>query len=554
MEMDALRSNIMKKGVSRATTRALLKSTGIKQEDIEKPWVAVVNSWNEIVPGHIHLNKLSEAIKKGILTQGGHPFEFHTIAVCDGICQGTEGMKYSLVSRDVITDSIEIMINAHGFDGMVLIPSCDKSIPAMLNAAARLNIPSIVITGGPMLPGEYNGNKITLVDMREYIGKFKSGVITETELLQIEEIACPSAGSCSMMGTANTMAALTEALGMSLPGCATSHAITKSKIQYAQETGKQIMNLVEKQIFPKQIMTMNALLNAITVDMAIGGSLNSVLHLTALANELGIELPLTLFDQISKETPLLCSLKPSGNNTLLDLDNAGGIPAVMAELNKKNKLILDCINITGLTLRELVNKWKNTDSQVIRSINNPFKKEGSIAVLFGNLAPKGAIVKQSAVKEEMKVHTGPARPFDSLEAALNAVWNDQIHSGDIIVVRFEGPKGGPGMREQHTIASLISGMDIDVALVTDGRFSGSSRGAAIGYVAPEAAAGGPIAIVQDGDIINYDIPNRKISLDLSQNEIQKRLNDFKYKRKEELKGILKKYSNLVTGSEKGAIF
>ncbi len=547
-----MQSDQMKKGLSRAAARCLLKSTGLTQEDIDKPWIAIVNSWNEIVPGHIHLNSLSKTVKEGVKAAGGQPFEFHTIAVCDGICQGTEGMKYSLPSRDIITDSIEIMVRAHGFDGMVLIPSCDKSVPGMLNAAARINLPSIVVTGGPMYPGNYEGKQLTLVDMREYIGKVRNGEISLAELSKIEEIACPSAGSCSMMGTANTMAAIIEALGMSLTGCATSHAVSEAKNEFAFKSGRQIMNLVKDQLLPREIMTQEALLNAITVDMAIGGSLNSILHLSALAAELQIDLSLKIFDEISRETPMLCSVKPSGPYTLLDLDNAGGIPAIMSELNKKGLLNLNCKSVEGNSLRERIFGWGKSGDKIIRDITDPYGKEGGLAVLFGNLAPEGAVVKQSAIDEEMKIHSGPARVFNSLEDALAAVWDNKICIGDVIVVRYEGPKGGPGMREQHSIASLISGLDLKVALITDGRFSGSSRGAVIGHVAPEAAVGGPIAIVQEGDFISFNIPKRSIQLEISEKEMNNRFKNLEFTQKRDLMGFLRKYSEIVVGAEKGA--
>ena len=551
-----MRSIKIKDGVQRAAARALVKSMGLGQEDIAKPWIAVVNSFTEIVPGHVHLNKIANVVKEGILLSGGMPFEFNTIAVCDGIAQGTQGMKYSLPSRDIIVDSIEIMVEAHGFDGMVLIPSCDKTVPAHLMAAARLNIPSIIVTGGPMLPGSYNGEEISLVEMREFIGKVRKGEITEEELLYIEELACPSAGSCSMLGTANTMAAVTEALGMSLPGCATSHGVMADKLRIARNSGRQILNLLRIPLLPKQIMTENAIINAITVDMALGGSLNSVLHLTALAEELELNISLKYFDEISKKTPVLCSLKPAGVHSIWKLDWSGGIPSLMLELTPN--LFSETITVTGKTIRENLNEIpsKQTKNSIIHSLQSPVRKEGGIAILYGNLAPNGAVIKQVAVKSEMMEHQGPARVFESLEAGLEALWGGKINSGDIMIVRYEGPVGGPGMREQHSITSLISGLELDVALVTDGRFSGSSRGAVIGHVSPEAAVGGSIGVIKENDVISYSIPERKLEILLEEKELTNRLQDFIPNPQKIVKtrSILKKYRELVHATDKGAVF
>ena len=551
-----MRSIKIKDGVQRAAARALVKSMGLGQEDIAKPWIAVVNSFTEIVPGHVHLNKIANVVKEGILLSGGMPFEFNTIAVCDGIAQGTQGMKYSLPSRDIIVDSIEIMVEAHGFDGMVLIPSCDKTVPAHLMAAARLNIPSIIVTGGPMLPGSYNGEEISLVEMREFIGKVRKGEITEEELLYIEELACPSAGSCSMLGTANTMAAVTEALGMSLPGCATSHGVMADKLRIARNSGRQILNLLRIPLLPKQIMTENAIINAITVDMALGGSLNSVLHLTALAEELELNISLKYFDEISKKTPVLCSLKPAGVHSIWKLDRSGGIPSLMLELTPN--LFSETITVTGKTIRENLNEIpsKQTKNSIIHSLQSPVRKEGGIAILYGNLAPNGAVIKQVAVKSEMMEHQGPARVFESLEAGLEALWGGKINSGDIMIVRYEGPVGGPGMREQHSITSLISGLELDVALVTDGRFSGSSRGAVIGHVSPEAAVGGSIGVIKENDVISYSIPERKLEILLEEKELTNRLQDFIPNPQKIVKtrSILKKYRELVHATDKGAVF
>lgn len=553
--MIPMRSDEIKNGVMRAASRSLLKSTGLEHDEIRKPFIAIVNSFNEIVPGHTHLNKLSKAVKEGIRSEGGIPFEFHTIAVCDGICQGTDGMKYSLPSRDIITDSIEIMIEAHKFDAMVLIPSCDKSVPGMLNAIARINIPSIVVTGGPMLPGEYEGRKISLVEMREYIGKYKNNEITLEELYEIEGLACPGSGSCSMFGTANTMAVVTEALGLSLPGCATSHAVMESKMEHARESGKQIMKILENNLLPKEILTIDAIKNAIRVVMSLGGSLNSVLHISALANELDLKnFDLKLFDELSSSTPYLCKLKPSGNNTLLDLDESGGIPVVMKLLNEGKLLNDECLTVTGKTVKENLQNISLKKNKIVQSIETPIDKEGGIAILHGNLAPNGCVVKKSAVPKDLLVFQGKAKVFEDLESTLEALWNNKINDGEILVVRYEGPRGGPGMREQHAISSLISGLNKKVGLITDGRFSGSSRGAVIGHISPETASGGPIGIVEENDIISIDIPNRRLELKISKREFQDRLVNFIPEiKKVNSRSILSRYRKSVGGAEKGAV-
>ena len=547
-----MRSNLVKKGVQRAASRALLKSLGLNDEEIARPWIAVVNSWNEIVPGHIHLRKISEAVKKGVRSAGGTPFEFDTIAVCDGMIQGTIGMRYSLPSRDLITDSIEIMAEAHQFDAMVLIPSCDKSVPGHLMAAARLNLPSIVVTGGPMLPGLYKGRELTLVDMREFIGAVNVGKITEEELKTIESYACPCPGSCSMMGTANSMVAVTEALGMSLPGCATLHAVDSKKIRVAEDSGERIIGLLRDGVRPADIMTEDAFLNAITVDMALGGSLNTCLHLPAIAYELGIKIDLGTFDAISRKTPYLCPIKPAGPYNLKDLDKAGGIPAVMKEV--KPLLRLNCITVNGKTVKENIEKVKILNRDVIHPLENPVHVEGSIVVLKGNLAPKGAVVKHVAVNPKMLKHSGPAKVFDCMEDAIDALWNHKIIRGDIIVVRYEGPKGGPGMREMHMITSILVGMELDsyVALVSDGRFSGSSRGPVIGHVSPEAIEGGPIAVVEDGDVISYDMLSRMIHLEIQESELRERLKRWHAPKKTALR-YLARYSRLASSADRGAV-
>lgn len=552
LKVEYVRSDAIKKGLQRTAQRALLKSTGLTDEEIERPWIAVVNSWNEIVPGHIHLRRISEAAKAGISEAGGVPFEFNTIAVCDGLCQGTLGMKYSLPSRDLTADSIEVMVEAHQFDAMILIPSCDKSVPGMLMAAARLNIPSIVVTGGPMLPGLYKGKSLTLADVREYIGAAKAGRIGLDFLKAVEEHACPGPGSCSMMATANTMACLTEAMGMSLPGCATAHAIDAAKLRIARESGKRLLELLKEKIKPSEIMVTEAFENAITVDVALGGSLNTCIHLPAIANELGIRIELDLFDLISRKTPHISPIKPVGPYTVKDLDSAGGVSAVMKNL--KSLLHIDVKTVTGKTLRENIEHVRVFNHRVIRPINNPVHSEGAIAVLRGNIAPNGAVVRQVALRKEMLKHEGPARVFDCMEDALKALWTNKIEEEDVIIIRYEGPKGGPGMREMHMVTSVLVGMGLDanVALITDGRFSGSTRGPAIGYVSPEAAEGGPIAVVRECDFISYDIPARRITIKITDKELRRRLERWKPPSKK-VKGYLARYSKLALSADHGAV-
>lgn len=555
MKKQGLRSDLIKKGFQRCTQRALLKSLGQDDESIERPWIAVVNSWNDIVPGHIHLRSIGKAVKEGIIAAGGTPFEFDTIAVCDGLCQGTIGMRYALPSRDLIADTIEIMVQAHMFDAMVLIPSCDKTVPGHLMAAARVDIPSIVVTGGPMLPGVYKGQKITTVEMREFVGKFQVGEVSEEELSIIEGLACPGPGSCAMMGTANTMAAVTEALGMSLPGCATAHAMDAKKIRIAKETGERIVKLLEKQLLPRDIMTLQAFANAIIVDLALGGSLNATLHIPAIAQEAKVNLDLDTFDELNSVTHHICNLLPSGPYNIKDLDEAGGIPAVMKELS--GILNLDSITVTGKSVKENIMDAEVLRPEVIRSFKDPFHKEGGLAVLKGNLAPDGSVCKHVAVVEEMLVHRGPAKVFESMEDAIEALLGGNIEADDIMVVSYEGPRGGPGMREMHQITSIINGMGLGdrVALITDGRFSGSTRGAMIGHVSPEAAEGGPIAVVRDGDVISYDIPARNLSLEISDDELERRLNEWRSNppKPKMVEGYLRRYRSLVTSANKGAV-
>jgi dihydroxy-acid dehydratase len=547
-----LRSDAMKKGLERAAHRALLKSLRLTDREIAAPWIGVANSWNEIVPGHVHLREVSEAVKRGIRKGGATPFEFNTIAVCDGLCQGTSGMRYSLPSRDLIADSIEVMVEAHLFDGVVFIPSCDKVVPGHLMAAARLNIPSIFVTGGPMLPGRYKGRDLTLTDMREFVGEVVAGKITERELKRIESVACPGPGSCSMMATANTMAATTEALGMSLTGCATTHAVDPEKLVLAEKSGRRIVELWKEGVKPSDVMTEDAFRNAITVDMALGGSLNTCLHLPAIASELGLKIPLDLFDEISARTPHICPIKPAGQYTVKDLDEAGGIPAVMKELTPL--LAADALTVTGKTIAENIRKTRILRREIIRPLTNPVHKEGSIAVLRGNLAPAGALIKRVAVKEEMLTHRGPAKVFNSMEDSVAALMKGRVERGDVIVVRYEGPKGGPGMREMHMVTSILVGMGLDTttALVTDGRFSGSTRGPAVGHVSPEAAEGGPIAVVEDGDLVSYDIPKRRLDVELSDSELKARLLRWTPPAREG-RGYLRRYAKLVSSGYMGAV-
>jgi dihydroxy-acid dehydratase len=551
--MRDMRSDTMKVGIDRTAQRALLKSLGLTRDDISRPWIAVVNSYSEIVPGHIHLNKLAEAVKDGIRGGGGTPFEFNTIAMCDGICQGTLAMKYSLPSRDLIADAVEIMVQGQQFDAMVMISSCDKIVPGHLIAAARIDIPTIVLTGGPMLPGNYQGKEITTTQIREYSGMARKGDLSMAELQCIEDSACPGPGSCAMMGTANTMACITEALGMSLPGCATAHATSSKKLRLAKESGKRIMDLFSKNITPSRIMTKDAFENALIIDMAIGGSLNACLHIPAIANELGIKLTLDDIDRVARKTPHLCPIVPSGEYTLEDLDEAGGIPAVLKELS--NSINWETITVMAESLKTYVEGIERTSRpDVIRPVDNPVHKEGGVAVLRGNLAPKGALVKQVAVNPKMIEHEGSAIVFNSMEEATNALIEGKVEKNSVIVIRYEGPKGGPGMREMHAITSMLVGMglDSDIALVTDGRFSGSTRGPAIGYVSPEAQEGGPIALVENGDKIAYSIPKRRIDVKLSKTEMDERLRKWKPPAVE-LKGYLSRYQALASSASEGAI-
>ena len=553
MHFKDYRSGMLTNGLERSAHRALLYSTGLDQEDLHKPMIAVVNSFTEMVPGHFHLRELADFVKQGILEAGGIPREFSTIAICDGICQGHKGMSYPLPSRELIADSVEYMIEAHQFDGMVMLPGCDKIVPGMLMAAMRLNIPAIVVPGGPMLPGRYKTMEtITLTDMRELIGQTQKGKLTEEELMKIEEAALPGVGTCSMLGTANTMSCLAEALGMSLPGCGLAHAVSAKKRRIAKQSGRRIVEMVEENLTPRRIVTREALRNGIKVSMAMGASTNSTLHLPAIAHEAGIDLSLNDFDELSREIPYLCNIKPSGQYPLSVLEEQGGVPAVMKAI--ADKLDLEQMTVNGKTVGENLAQVELVANDVIFPLAQPKRPEGGLAILHGNLAPGGAVVKQAGVKPSMYYFEGRARVFTSMEEASYAVSNDQIQKGDVLVIRDERTKGGPGMREMHMTCSLIvgRGMDEDCALVTDGRFSGSTRGPCIGHVSPEAAAGGPIAAVEEGDKIIIDIPNRTLTLCVPEEEIQRRLSRIKPLIKPATPALAR-YAALVTSADQGAV-
>ncbi|GBF10429.1 dihydroxy-acid dehydratase [Tepidibacillus sp. HK-1] len=553
-----MNSHKVTKGIERAPHRALFKAMGITDEELQQPLIGVVNSFSEIVPGHKHLRRLAEEVKAGIRMAGGTPFEVNTIAVCDGIAMNHTGMQYSLASRELITDSVETVVSAHQFDGLVLMPNCDKVVPGMLMAAARLNLPSIILSGGAMLAGQVGEQYVDLSTVFEAVGAVKAGKMSEEELQILEESACPGGGSCSGMFTANSMNCLTEALGMALPGNGTIPAVMAARDRLAKYAGMKIMELVEKDIRPSQIMTKAAFENALKVDMALGGSSNTVLHVLAIAHEMGVKLTLEEINQISAETPQLCKLSPAGSNHVEVLDRAGGVSAVMKELMDHGYLNKEVLTVSGKTLEETISKMEVKNKDVIRSVEDPYSQTGGLALLFGNLAPNGAVVKQGAVAPEMLVHQGPARVFNGEEEAVEAIMGGKIHSGDVVVIRYEGPKGGPGMREMLTPTSALAGMGLDssVALITDGRFSGATRGASIGHVSPEAAAFGPIAAVEEGDIISVDIPARKIEVELSEEEMESRLNRLKENPyvKKDLKGYLKRYAQYVTSANTGAVW
>jgi dihydroxy-acid dehydratase len=537
-----LRSNDVKVGVEHAPHRALLKSLGLTDDDLTKPFIGVANSFNTIVPGHVHLRTLGDAVKEGILAAGGTPFEFNTIAVCDGLAMGHEGMRYSLPSREVIADSVEIMLQAHRLDGLVMISNCDKVTPGMLMAAARVDIPAIMFTGGPMAAGWFKGKKVSYSSVPEALGQVVAGKISEAELRQLEDVACPGCGSCSGMFTANTMACMSEALGMSLPYCGTSLANSAYKIRLARQTGKKIVNLVLQNIKPTDILTLEAFKNAISVDMALGGSTNTVLHLPAIAKEAGLNLPLSMFDEIGRKTPHICSMIPSGAYAMEDLDMAGGVPAVMQQI--QTLLNLQVLTVSEKTLNENIKNATVRDINIIRPIDNPVHTEGGIAILTGNLAPDGSVIKTAGVSPKMLKHTGPAKVYNSEKEAIAAIRNKQINPGDVVIIRYEGPKGGPGMPEMLIPTATIAGMGLSesVALITDGRFSGATRGGSIGHVTPEAYDGGPIAIIQNEDTITIDIPNRTLNINITQEELNTRLTTWKPQKPKHTKGILSKYN------------
>ena len=542
-------------GFQNAPHRSLYHALGLTNEEQQRPMIGIVSSYNEIVPGHMNIDKIVEAVKLGVAMAGGTPIVFPAIAVCDGIAMGHTGMKYSLVTRDLIADSTEAMVMAHGFDGLVMVPNCDKNVPGLLMAAARLNIPTVFVRGGPMLAGRVDGKKTSLSSMFEAVGAYSAGKIDEKQLCVCEENTCPSCGSCSGMYTANSMNCLTEVLGMGLQGNGTIPAVYSKRIELAKHAGMQVMELVKKDIKPRDIMTKAAIRNAITADMALGCSTNSMLHLPAIANECGIEFSLDMANEISEHTPNLCHLAPAGPTYMEDLNEAGGVYAVLKELEELGVLDTSVMTCTGKTLKENIASAVNRNTEVIRTVDNPYSKTGGIAVLKGNLAPDGCVVKRSAVAPEMLVHEGPARVFESEEEAIAAIYAGKIVKGDVVVIRYEGPAGGPGMREMLSPTSAIAGMglDKDVALITDGRFSGATRGASIGHVSPEAVSGGLIAYVKEGDLISINIPEYSIELKVDEKEIEERKATMPIKRKENLKGYLARYAQMVSSADKGAI-
>ena len=550
-----MKSDSVKKGVSTAPHRSLFNALGYTEEERRRPMIGIVCSYNEIVPGHMNLDKIAQAVKMGVAMAGGMPVMFPAIAVCDGIAMGHIGMKYSLVTRDLIADSTECMAKAHGFDGLVMIPNCDKNVPGLLMAAARVNVPTIFVSGGPMLAGRIDGRKRSLSSIFEAVGSVAAGTMTEEKLCEYEEKVCPTCGSCSGMYTANSMNCLTEAIGMGLQGNGTIPAVYSARIRLAKHAGMKIMELVEKDIRPRDIMTREAFMNALTMDMALGCSTNTMLHLPAIAHEAGVEINMEIANEVSDRTPNLCHLAPAGPTYMEDLNEAGGIYAVMNELDKKGLLNLDLITVSGKTMRENIKVCVNLDPEVIRPIDNPYMPNGGIAVLKGNLAPDTGIVKRSAVLPEMMVHEGPARVFDCEEDAIKAITGGQIKPGDVVIIRYEGPKGGPGMREMLSPTSAIAGMGLDstVALITDGRFSGASRGASIGHVSPEAAVGGPIAFVEEGDIISIDIPANKLEMKVSDEELAARRAKWQPREPRVKDGYLHRYAALVTSGNRGAI-
>ena len=549
-----MKSDSLKCGAQNAPHRALYHALGLTEEEVSRPLVGIVSSYNEIVPGHMNLDKIVEAVKLGVAMAGGTPIVFPAIAVCDGIAMGHTGMKYSLVTRDLIADSTEAMTLAHGFDALVMVPNCDKNVPGLLMAAARLDLPTVFVSGGPMLAGHVDGGRTSFSSISEAVGQYNAGKITEEKLREYEHKTCPTCGSCSGMYTANSMNCLTEAMGMGLKGNGTIPAVYSARIELAKRAGMAVMDMVRKGITARQIMTKEALMNALTVDMALGCSTNSMLHLPAIAHECGVELNLDVANAISEKTPNLCHLAPAGRTYIEQLDEAGGVYAVMNELSKKGLLHTDCMTVSGRTIGECIAECPNLDHSVIRPVEDPYSETGGIAVLRGNLAPEGSVVKRSAVAPEMLVHEGPARVFDGEEEAQKAINAGLIHPGDVVVIRYEGPKGGPGMREMLNPTSAIMGMGLgsSVALITDGRFSGATRGACVGHITPEAASGGLIGVVEEGDTIRIDIPGHSIELLVDQAVLEERMKHFVPKKKE-VTGYLKRYASLVSGGAYGAI-
>ena len=550
-----MKSDNVTKGMQQAPHRSLFNALGLKKEELERPLVGIVSSYNEIVPGHMNLDKIVAAVKQGVAMAGGTPIVFPAIAVCDGIAMGHIGMKYSLVTRDLIADSTEAMAIAHQFDALVMVPNCDKNVPGLLMAAARINVPTVFVSGGPMLAGHVNGKKRSLSSMFEAVGSYAAGTMTEEEVTEYENKVCPTCGSCSGMYTANSMNCLTEVLGMGLRGNGTIPAVYSERIKLAKHAGMKVMELLEKNIRPRDIMTKESMLNALTIDMALGCSTNSMLHLPAIAHEIGWDFDITFANEISAKTPNLCHLAPAGPTYMEDLNEAGGVYAVMNEISKLGLLNLDCMTVTGQTVGENIKNAVNRDPSVIRPVENPYSKTGGLAVLTGNLAPDGSVVKRSAVVDEMLVHEGPARVFECEEDAIAAIKGGKIVAGDVVVIRYEGPKGGPGMREMLNPTSAIAGMGLgsSVALITDGRFSGASRGASIGHVSPEAAVGGPIALVHEGDIIKINIPENKIELAVSDEELAKRKTEWQPRQPKVTTGYLARYAAMVTSGNRGAI-
>ncbi len=559
-----MKSDNAKKGNARAPHRSLFYAMGYTDEELERPLIGVCCAKNEIIPGHIELDRISDAVKAGIRMAGGTPIEFPAIGVCDGIAMGHEGMKYSLVTRELIADSIECVAKAHQFDALVLIPNCDKIVPGMLMAAARLNLPTVVVSGGPMMPGHlpyadktnpYSGKNLSLSDMFEAVGTLAAGKISEAQLKELEYAACPGCGSCSGMFTANSMNCLTEVLGLGLPGNGTIPAISGRRIALAKHAGMQVMEMLEKGITARQMMTLDGFKNALAADMALGCSSNTVLHVPAIAHEARISLDLHVINEISSNTPNLCHLAPAGHTFMNELDDAGGVQAVLAELAKKNLIKTDIMTVTGKTIAENIKYAKNRNPEILHPIENPYSPTGGIAILFGNLAPDGTVVKRSACAKELMKHSGPARVFDDEKDAMEAVQSRKIKAGDVVVIRYEGPKGGPGMREMLAVTAALAGqgLDKDVALITDGRFSGATRGASLGHCSPEAAVGGPIALVKEGDIITLDIDNYKIKLEVSDEELEKRRAEWKAPQPKVSSGYLARYARFVSSADKGAI-